>query len=122
LITRSQIIETLRRWQAGELSAREVSDWAQHLFWPGSAEFDDEDMNGASVSREVLAILDQLPANLIVAEDVPAFLEFLVTPSDQFEIGSERFRSNLRSIDYEHRRQQLRTDDLYRQFCGDGGG
>jgi hypothetical protein len=113
LITRSQIVEALKKWQSGELSAREVYDWAQQQYWPGRSEFEDEDVNGSSASSEVLAMLDQLPANLIVREDVPTFLKFLEASADQFDVAFKCFSDTLANIDSVGRRKTLSSDEFY---------
>jgi hypothetical protein len=121
VVTRGEIAETLRRWQAAELTAREVYDWAQELYRPGRAEFDDWEADDSSAANEVLGALDQLPMNLILPEDMPAYLEFLKTPSGRFAEGYERFQAALDRIDYAARARSLRDDDFYGRFCGADG-
>src|SRR5262249_25019482 len=121
MVTRGMIAETLRRWQAGELTAREAYDWAQERYWPGRVEFDDWEADDSSAANEVLCALDALPMNLILPEDMPAYLEFLATPSGRFAEGYERFRAALDRIDYAAPARSLRKDDFYGRSCGADG-
>jgi hypothetical protein len=116
MVTRADIAEILRRWQAGEVSARQVFDWAQERYWPGQVEFDDWEVDDSSAGNEVLGTLDQLPVNLVLPEDVPIYLEFLDTPPGQFDRGYERFRAALDRIDYAARRRALSGDEFYGRF------
>jgi hypothetical protein len=118
--TRAEIAEVLRRWQAGELAARAVFDWAQERYWPGAADFDDREADDSSAANEVLATLDQLPMNLVLAEDVPVYLEFLATPCGEFARGYKQFRAALDRIDYAARRQALIGDEFYGPVCWSG--
>lgn len=92
MVARADIADVLRRWQAGALSAREVYDWTQERSWPGEVELDDREEDGSSAAREVLSAPDQLPMNLVMAEDVPAYLAFLATPQGEFAQGYDRHR------------------------------
>ncbi len=120
MVTRTDIADVLRRWQAGEVSAREVFDWAQERYWPGEVDFDDWEANESSGAKEVLGALDQLPVNLVLPEDVPLYLAFLATPLGQFARGYEQFRAAIDGIDYTSRRQALCGDKLYGRFCKGG--
>lgn len=117
MVTRAEITEILRRWQEGDISARQVFDWAQQRYWPGKVEFDDWEADESSVANEVLGVLDQLPINLVLPEDVPAYLAFLATPTGEFAHGYDRFRTAHDGIDFAARRRMLRGDEFYGRFC-----
>lgn len=91
IVTRLEIADMLRRWQAGEVSAREVHAWAEDRYarMPEVDVDDWEGLHGAeeSVANEVLGELDRLNMNLVLAEDVPIYLEFLATPPGSFRDG-----------------------------------
>ena len=55
--------------------------------------------------------------NLVLAEDVPVYLEFLATERGKFAQGYDRFRAALDRIDCAARRQALSGDEFYGPFC-----
>ncbi len=116
-ITRGQIETILRQWQDGALTAEQVHEWAQAMYFPGALEIADEEPDGNSASNEVLQYLDCLDSNLIIVEDVPIYLEFLATPSGQFDNGYRKFVQALDRIDMLSRRQALSRIPLYAPFC-----
>ncbi len=118
MVTRAEIADVLRRWQAGEVSARHVFDWAEERYWPGDeVEFDDWEADESSVANEVLGVLDQLPMNLVLPEDVPTYLEFLAAPPGHFGRAYEQFSQALDRIDHAARRRALKGDEFYGRFC-----
>jgi hypothetical protein len=117
-VTRDEIIEVLRKWQGGSLSAKDVHAWANDLCFPGYVEFDDwEREEEYSVAREVLSALSMLDINLMTVEDVPIYLDFLGTAHGAFAEGYRRYEGALEHIDYQARRQALCNDPLYSRYC-----
>jgi len=117
-MSRSDIADVLRQWQAGLLTAEQVHAWAEELYFPGSLDFDDyEGDEENSVANEVMSCLDMLNMKLIVVEDVPIYLEFLETPKGQFVDGYRKFENALSLIDYQERCRRLAQNPLYALFC-----
>jgi hypothetical protein len=120
VITRDEIKLLLQQWQSGHLTAEAIHVWAESNYLPGDVSFIDWEGptdNERSVACEVLAALDRLDMNLMLAEDIPVYLNFLSTPSGSFDDGFARFEASLRSIDYSSRRIRLLDDPLYSPFC-----
>jgi hypothetical protein len=116
IVTREDIATVLQLWQAGEVAAAQVHEWAQARY--GQVEFDDwEDDDTNSVANEVFGTLDMLDMNLMLIEDVPIYLAFLRTPPGQFGEGYRAFQDALQRIDYQARKQALHTHPLYARFC-----
>lgn len=116
-MTRIEIAEMLRLWQAGLLRAEQVHEWAEERYFPGEISFDDENGEEPSVCSEVMSALDNLDMNLIVVDDVPLYLEFLATPSGGFEEGYRKFQKALDRIDILARQKELASIPLYAPFC-----
>jgi hypothetical protein len=118
-LSRGEIAEVLRRWQAGLLTAEQVHEWAEERYFPGHLDFDDEE-DDRSVASEVMGYLDMLNMNLMVVEDVPIFLEFLETPAGRFAEGYGKFREALDRIDMRARQRELAHIPFYAPFCDAG--
>ena len=105
----------LRDWHAGRTSTEDILRWADALY--PSDDVDYEDWEGDdSVTNEVLAALDMLDMNLALPEDAPIYLDFLSTPTGQFQAGYARYKQALDQIDYTSRRTSLRNIALYAPF------
>lgn len=120
-ITRETIKRELEAWQKSEKSTQEIFDWAQDLFGAAmidEAEYDDWEGRN-SVSKEILGHLDNLDMNLVVVDDVPHCIAFLSTPVGKFEDGWVEWKKRLEVIDYKERQERLRTDLIYKAFCGE---
>jgi hypothetical protein len=116
IVTREDIAAILQRWQAGELTAAQVHEWAQARY--GQADVDDwEDGDTNSAANEVLGALDRLDMNLMLPDDIPLYLAFLHTPPGHFAAGYRAFEAALGRIDYAARQQALSTNPLYAPFC-----
>jgi hypothetical protein len=119
IIKRDDVAKVLKAWQAGEMSTREVYDWANRLY---PCNYDAEDWEGEeeqSVTNEVLAALDMLDMNLTLPEDVSIYLDFLDTPKGDFASGYAAFEQRLRAIDYATRKKRLKDGPLYTPFLKD---
>ena len=117
IITRDDLRQILEDWQCGKLSAEEVHDWAESLYFPGAIDYDDWENDENSVTNEVLAALDMMDMKLIISSDVQTYLEFLQTPAGQFDKGYEKLDAALKSIDYRKRAKELKDDPLYGPYC-----
>ncbi len=121
-MSRGEIANVLRRWQAGFLTAEGVHEWADGLYFPGRLEFDDEEgPDEESVANYVMSALGMLDVNLMVVEDVAIYLDFLETPPGEFERGYREFERAISAIDHRERRVRLAQIPLYAPFGKDGG-
>ena len=116
-VTRTELVEVLERWRAGELTPAAVHAWASTRFRPGDNEFDDETPEGDSVANVVLGHLDSLDMHLVTPEDVPAYLTFLAAPAERFPEAYATWRAAVEAVDYPQRRRALCNDPLYAPFC-----
>jgi hypothetical protein len=115
-VSREDIASVLVKWGRGEMSDKEVMDWAGYWIGQGFPCDDWEEDN--SVCLELIYQLDSLDMNLMLPEDIPIHLEFLGTPPGEFDRGHERWRFAMAGIDFKTRARQLRNNPLYRPFCG----
>jgi len=76
--------------------------------WP---EYPREDPRSLEV--EALAQLEILNHQLIVRDDIPAFVRFLSTPSGEEDLAWKEWEHYWESVDYAARREQLANDDYY---------
>src|SRR6478672_6210615 len=107
-VVTADIVESkLRQWQAGELSAAEVHDWAEKTYAVSSWEPESDAVN------EVLAELDMLDMNLVMPDDIPALVAALRAKNYE-SLLSEYFSR----VDFETRKSQLSAVPLYAPFCG----
>ncbi len=119
IITRSDIIAKLLEWQEGKLTAEDLNNWAVRFYLHDDVDYSDweGDEEERSVTNEVLAQLDSIDMNLMIPDDVPAYLEFLDTPLGKFEDGYAKLESYLNSIDYKERARLLAGNEFYAPFC-----
>ena len=100
------------------MTARELNAWAGENYPGDCVDYDDWDERGDnSCINEVLAALDSMDMNLMTAEDVPAYLDFLETSPDSFEKGYMKLRQYLDHIDLKKRAAALMADPFYERFC-----
>src|SRR5690606_15497230 len=101
-VTRSDLIEVLKKWAAGALTAGEVCEWAGSRYLNPNTEYDDReeaDPYSESVALEVLAYLDMLDQHLGLPEDVPIHLRFLAAEPGTFDAEFASWRAALDAID-----------------------
>lgn len=122
-LTRSEIADVLRNWLSGGLTAEQVHAWATEIYFgfrtidaDDEEEVDDEEFD---ILNEVMGGLDMLNINLMIAEDVPLYLEFLATSPGQFEQGYRKLQEGLDRIDIRARQRALADIPFYAPFCKD---
>jgi hypothetical protein len=115
-VTRDELADLLERWERGELTAQQVWDWSSARYWPGETEIDDWE-NDLSATNEILAQLDSMDINLVVVDDVPIHRRFLTAPKERTAQAHEIWRSELNSIDYQHRMKTLRDNPIFRHVA-----
>ena len=108
-ITRAEIALVLERWTTGQLDAREVHAWAEARFAVDAYEPEDE------VANEVLACLDMLDMNLVIAQDVPTLM--LALNARTAEEASKELCVVPTPEALSERRRALVDDALYAPFC-----
>ena len=115
ILKRDELAQRLRDWQAGRVSTEALLRWAETQYLSDDVDYDDWEGDD-SVANEVLAALDMLHMNLALPEDAPIYLQFLATPSRQFQAGYTKYRQALEAIDYPSRRTSLRDMPFYAPF------
>jgi len=118
IITRNELRDLLTKWQRGQITAEELNSLAGELYPNDEVGYEDWEADGeSSVTNEVLAALDMMDMNLMVPEDVPAYLEFLNTPLGSFKEGYSKLRQCLQHINIEDRQVALSKIPFYKAFC-----
>ena len=113
LVTRADLRDVLTRWQQGELTHKQVYDWANERSVPDKWDFEDE------VAKEILIHLDILDVDLTTTDDIPAFLAMLdsQSESDAMRILEEHSKS----FNLEERIAKWKNDPFYAPFCRPAG-
>jgi hypothetical protein len=106
-IYRDEVSQVLKKWQDGELSAKDVHHWAVDRYAMPSYEAEDEVVN------EVLSELDMLDIYLITVQDIPALLEAVSLPADRIDEVSNVIHRQWQSISLDERQRIWRYDPLY---------
>lgn len=109
---RREIGNLLIRWRAGELKKRDVHKIAKDRWaardWPDVEKSQDD-----SIALEAVMQLDALPSTWITVDDVPAFLEFLSTPSGKALEGWRRWTQYWDGLDFDVRCKAVENNRLY---------
>ncbi len=108
-VTREELRNILRKWQAGNLEPLEVLEWAE-------AHYDLESLKDETVI-EILTSLDSLHQNLITVEDVPVFLQMLDVPAERGDEASKLLEKHDESVDWEERKEKYKHHRFYGIFC-----
>lgn len=116
IITRQQIKDLLIQWRGGELTEAQLHKWAESKYQNDNVEYTDWE-NDNSVSNEVLAALDMMDMNLMTKEDIKYYLEFLETPSGNFDEGIKKLGNNLKTVELLQRKKALAANPFYENFC-----
>src|SRR5512138_2035866 len=105
-LARSWLQRLLDRWEAGEITEKQVHEQAEERWdaeeWPILPETDPR-----SIQLEVLSILDSLNVQWVTKEDIPAIRSFLRTPVGAELSGWKSWRSYWNGVDFEKRRTEL---------------
>ena len=114
-INRELVRELLDRWASGRLNARQVHEHAEQL-WESleQHQFPREDCR--SIAAEVLSQLDILNHQLITAEDIPAMLQFLETPTGEELQAWDRWERYWDELDMDQRIESLKDDPYYSAY------
>jgi hypothetical protein len=115
IVTRAEVRQVLLDWEAGRVSASEVHGWAEGHYAVAHTEPEDEVVN------EVLARLDMLDVNLVVAADVTALKRLLDAQPAGLTEALNEYGACVESIDLSRRRRELAGDPLYGRFCRSPG-
>ncbi|MGH2472453.1 MAG: hypothetical protein ACRDG6_08635 [Candidatus Limnocylindria bacterium] len=94
--SRTNLPDLLERWRSGVIGERAVHEEAER-----------------SIAFEVVSQLEILNVQLITAEDVPAFIEFLETPSGAEGAGWDRWQHYWDGIDFAKRLKDLVNNPYY---------
>ena len=81
---------------------------------------DEYDSNGfdCSVTQEVVNDLDSLEVDLIMEDDIDAYIDFLRTPIDEYEIGLTKLQNYQSKINYDERAEKLKNIEPYSIYGG----
>ena len=107
-----QVDQLLAEWEAGRVTAVEVHEWAVARYAVSGVEIENDVVN------QVLAELDALDVNLVIAQDVPELRTLLRSDPATSAAAIARYESYAASLDLAARRRQLAGDPLYAPFCG----
>ena len=113
--TRAEVRRVLFDWEAGRVSATEVHGWAEERYAVSNSEPED------AVVNEVLARLDMLDVDLLVAADVPALKRLLESHPSRLPEALTEYEAYVGAVDVPRRQRELAGDPLYRPFCKLGG-
>ena len=111
-ISRKQLLDLLKQWEAGTLSESQLHEKAEELWEQDEWSQLDKD-NPRSIAIEVLSQLEILNHQLITTEDIPAIVNFLRTPIGQEQNGWKTWRQYWENIDLEARKQTLKDNPYY---------
>lgn len=113
-ITRKELIEILNKWENGDLTEKEIFEWASNIRSADGYDVDDwEGDEENSVANEIIAYLDMMDLNLVTKDDVGAMKEFLSTPIGSFINGYNKWESYNKNININQRKNQLIDNELY---------
>lgn len=101
--------EVLQSWHAGQMDPMAVWEWAQ------TAKQDNTPAD--ELVRDLVDCLATLPFDLIVVEDAEVMLDALANPPEETDLSVNLLWNHLDGINADGRREQLRGDSFYGQFC-----
>jgi hypothetical protein len=113
-VSREQLRELLDQWRRGSINERTVHERAEGLlarYGPNPAAPSKDDPR--SIAFEVVSELETLNHQLITPVDVPAFMEFLGTPSGAESAAWERWMRYWDGVDYRRRAEELADNPYY---------
>ncbi len=111
-VSKEQILDIIRRWKSGEITAEIVHGEAEHLItqweWPQYPKNDHR-----SIVVEVLSHLEILSYQLITEEDIPTINAFLNTPKGEEMAGWQAWEAYWDHLDFNERRKTLANHPYY---------
>ena len=113
-VSRESLRALLYRWRSGAIKERVVYEEAEELYerYGGAASaFDHSDAR--SIAFEVVSQLEVLDVQLITRADIPAFIEFLETPSGSEGAGWTRWQQYWDDVDFAKRLVELVNNPYY---------
>jgi hypothetical protein len=111
IITRNELRQVLLDWQAGNLQSSDLHDWATDRHAVSTCEPEDDIVN------EILGEIDMLDMNLTTTEDATVLLQMLELPAERIDEAIGLWEGYRKTIDYETRKRQCKTDPLYSPYC-----
>jgi hypothetical protein len=108
-VTARDINNILVSWHAGEITHRELHDWAQARFAAEDWEPD------CDVTNEVLGHLDRMDMNLVIPLDIRLLQQALVAST--VEESSRLIGTCYTLFPIEARKQVCGEDEFYAPFC-----
>jgi hypothetical protein len=109
---RRELDALLADWQEGRRGAREVWEGAEALW----AAYDWEPVPGADEAEpvaEVAGLLESLPYQYVVPDDVGVLRRFLHAPAQELAAAWQEWTRYWESIDFPRRAADLSADPLY---------
>ena len=117
LISRREIIDLLQQWYQGSKGEEEVFDWVSMKLSDEPVSYADQESDGNSAAKMVMTSLAKMNSLLIVAEDVPFYIDLLQTPQGNFAMGFAQFAARIQKIDRDKRRHELAKTHFYGKYC-----
>ncbi|MGB5162978.1 MAG: hypothetical protein WBO69_12435 [Thermoanaerobaculia bacterium] len=114
-INREPLRELLKRWDSGELDARQVHEHAEQL-WDSLEQHQFPREDRRSIAAEVLSQLDILNHQLITPEDIPAMMQFLDTLRGSELDGWKRWQRYWDELDMDERIESLKDNNYYSAY------
>lgn len=106
---RREVDDLLRAWEAGDRDARAVWEAAERVW--SAHEWDAEPAD--DIVAEVVGLLDALPQQLVVAQDVPAIRRFLGAATGDATAAWTEWTAYWDAVDLPARAARLSSDPLY---------
>jgi hypothetical protein len=99
----------LHDWQQGERDPLAVWEWAQAAKQEGHP--------ADELVRDLVDCLATLPFDFIIVDDAEVMLDALANPVEETDLSVNLLWNHLDGINADGRRDRLRSDPFYGQFC-----
>ena len=109
MISREEVTQLLQSWLEGASEPLQVWNWAQDA--------KDEAVMADDLVRDLVDCLASLPFDMITVEDVPVMLDALANPQSETDLSINLLWNHLDGVHADVRREALRDDAFYGQFC-----
>ena len=117
IVTRQELIDLLLDWKEGRVEAIDVFNVGNELFDDDEKDYDDWELPGGSdnfdnnsIAHEVVCCLENLDVDLLLKEDIDAYIEILKTPIGKWKEGMKKLGEYTSKIDYEDRTKKHRHE------------